>query len=163
MPIRIAVLDFEASGLDDASYPIEVAWGLFSTYEIESHLIMPAPDWEYWDPIAQDIHGLSRSELFRSGKGGPWICRRMIQALAGYQVFSDAAEQDQFWLDVLFEAAGFQGKAPVLQHFQSLAGRKGPQAAFEAEEIAARTHPRTHRAAADVAHLLRVLSLVESA
>ena len=158
----IAVLDFEASGLHDDSYPIEVAWGFASTLEIEHHLIMPAPDWEYWDWMAQEIHGISRAKLFSEGKGGPFICARMLKELAGHDVYADGVEYDQMWMDTLFEAAGLKGQAPVLQHFQMLVSYKGEGVAAEAAEIAARTHPRTHRAGDDVAHMLRVLSLVDA-
>jgi len=55
-------LDIEASSLNDASYPIEIAWS-DEKGNIESHLINPyaIEEWTDWDFYAEHkIHGLSR-------------------------------------------------------------------------------------------------------
>jgi len=47
-------IDFEASGLSDESYPIEVAWNNVDG-TVESYLINTdcVTDWIYWDPNAE--------------------------------------------------------------------------------------------------------------
>ena len=62
----LAFLDFEASSLGKASYPIEVAW-VFEDRTSESHLIKPAPDWTDWNPAAQAIHRIERRVLEETG------------------------------------------------------------------------------------------------
>ncbi len=65
--MAIAFLDFEASGLGPDSYPIEVAWGFFGIETTFSYLIRPAEHWTDWDPVAEDLHELSRATLFEAG------------------------------------------------------------------------------------------------
>jgi hypothetical protein len=105
MAQRIAFVDVEASSLSPRSYPIEIGW-IFADGASEGHLIVPHEDWLDWDPCAQDVHGLSRRHLFRSGRPGPFVAERIIAALVGCRVFSDAPAQDNFWLSRLFDAVG---------------------------------------------------------
>lgn len=58
--------DIEASGLDEASYPIEIGWSL-PDGRTRSFLIKPEPEWTHWDEAAEDLHGISREELEKSG------------------------------------------------------------------------------------------------
>lgn len=100
-----AFLDFEASSLASASYPIEVAWSL-PDGSIESHLISPASiaRWTDWSPKAERLHGLSRAQLLTEGQSPAWICRRLNEQLAGQMVYTDAPDYDRTWLDELFAA-----------------------------------------------------------
>lgn len=88
-------IDFEASSLRSASYPIEVAWN-DPTGDIEAHLISPASieRWTDWSAEAEKIHGISRAELLKDGKSPSWICRRMNEQLAGTVVYSDDPNQE---------------------------------------------------------------------
>ena len=98
-------LDFEASSLASASYPIEVAWSLPDGV-IESHLISPAgiERWTDWSTQAERLHGISRAQLLAEGKAPAWICRRLNEQLAGQTVYTDAPDYDRAWLDELFSA-----------------------------------------------------------
>ena len=102
----ISFLDCEASGLDETlSYPIEVGWSSLNKRGHESYLIIPHEDWTWWDRDAQEIHGISRNQLFKEGKGGPWLVKRLCEALSGHKVYADS-EMDIIWLNKLFAACG---------------------------------------------------------
>lgn len=98
-------LDFEASSLASASYPIEVAWSL-PDGAIESHLISPAgiERWTDWSAQSERLHGISRAQLLAEGRSPAWICRRLNEQLAGQIVYTDAPDYDGAWLDELFSA-----------------------------------------------------------
>ena len=74
----VSFIDFEASGLSDKSYPIEVAWSIYGG-PIESYLISPAgiESWTDWDPVSEKVHGISRSDLLANGLAPPLICHRL--------------------------------------------------------------------------------------
>ena len=93
----IAFLDCEASSLGRNGYPIEIGWCFLDSGQVESHLILPHPDWIDWDPAAQEAHGISRKLLFEQGEGGPQVCRRMVAILDGFAVYADS-EFDELWV-----------------------------------------------------------------
>jgi hypothetical protein len=99
-------LDFEASSLRSASYPIEVAWNRpYRT--IDTYLISPAgiPRWTDWSGEAERFHGISRALLLTRGKPPSWICRRLNHHLAGTVVYSDEPAYDRAWLTEVFAAS----------------------------------------------------------
>ncbi|MGF1714418.1 hypothetical protein [Photobacterium chitinilyticum] len=103
-----ATLDFEASGLSDQSYPIEVGYSL-PDGSGNSLLINPltASDvWQYWDDFAEhEIHQISRQELHRKGLQVVEVCQHLNAALGQYEyVFCDS-QWDLFWLGRLYHAA----------------------------------------------------------
>jgi hypothetical protein len=103
-----AFLDFEASSLASASYPIEVAWSLPDPDgSIETHLISPASieRWSDWSPKAERIHGISQAWLRSEGKAPQWICERINTQLAGMTVYTDDPDYDRVWLTELFSAS----------------------------------------------------------
>lgn len=102
---KIAFLDFEASSLGKHGYPIEVAWVL-SNGEEESHLIRPDPTWTDWDLKAETIHGISRDRLQAEGAPVADVARRMMSALAGYDLYATAPSWDGKWLSRLLRTAG---------------------------------------------------------
>lgn len=98
-------IDFEASSLNKKSYPIEVGW-VFEHGEGEAHLIRPAQGWTDWDPTAEAVHGISRSELERAGEPHEKVCARLIELFASNAVFCSAPSWDGHWLSMLLRAAG---------------------------------------------------------
>src|SRR6266542_2743563 len=114
-------LDFEASSLRSASYPIEVAWN-DPTGAIETHLISPAgiDRWTDWSVEAEKLHGISRALLRTEGKPPSWICRRMNRQLAGTIVYSDDPAYDGTWLAALFAATFAGGPTFTIQHADDL-------------------------------------------
>lgn len=164
-------LDFEASSLEDASYPIEVGWA-FEDGLTESHLIRPAPGWTDWAPDAEAIHGIPREELVRVGSPHDVVARRMVEALAGHDLYATAPSWDGKWLSVLLRAAGLPRHALRLRraeeaHLQaarevlSAAGAPEPLGDAAAQLVArarerAAPGPAPHRALADAERELRV-------
>jgi hypothetical protein len=105
--VTLVFLDFEASSLSDASYPIEVGWCDESGLG-EAHLIQPADEWTDWSVSAQSIHGISREHLREHGHPHDEVARRVLQVLGapGVRVASDAPGSDGRWLGELLHAAG---------------------------------------------------------
>lgn len=98
-------LDFEASGLHlGLSYPIEVGY-TDGTLEREM-LIRSSPDWWYWDDTSELVHGISRNEL-ALGMSVFEVCETMNQDLKDQTVVVDGGQYDLYWLNTLYDAAGF--------------------------------------------------------
>ncbi len=100
-------IDIEASGLDSNSYPIEIAWS-DSTGLVESHLINPyaIEAWTDWDYHAQQLHGISRKLCREQGVHPAYVCQRLNESLPpGAIIYADGLPHDEWWLDILFEAA----------------------------------------------------------
>lgn len=160
-------LDFEASSLASASYPIEVAWSL-PDGTIESHLISPAgiERWTDWSAQAERLHGISRTQLLAEGQSPAWICRRLNEQLAGQIVYTDAPEYDQTWLDELFSACWGGAPSFVLASADELLlgmlGPRFPKRADAVRELAAikdevrQRLPQRHRARWDVGLLVQL-------
>lgn len=157
-------LDFEASSLNAASYPIEVGW-VFDDGVEEAHLIRPAPDWTDWDDRAEALHGITRARLQTDGMAHDAVARRVLDVLATHTVYVNAPSWDGKWLSVLLRAGGFprhamrfhdSDEAMMTAARDRLAGTV-PEAALEAGaarlvESARRTaaqRPVAHRALAD--------------
>jgi hypothetical protein len=98
-------LDFEASSLAKASYPIEVGW-VFEDGTEETHLIRPALAWTDWDPSAEALHQISRETLLAEGEPHDVVAKRMFEALNGHALFVTSPSWDGKWLSVLLRAAG---------------------------------------------------------
>lgn len=96
-------IDVEASSLD--GFPIQVAYGSREG-EIVSHLIRPFDDWlahpDRWSRQAYELHGLSIEYLLHSGSDPQDVASRIEDNLWGKTVYSDAADYDHIWLDILF-------------------------------------------------------------
>jgi hypothetical protein len=101
----IAFIDFEASSLTFASYPIEVGWVLEDGVG-ESHLIQPVPSWNDWDLESAAMHGITREMLAADGVPAADVARRLHQVLASHDVYTDAPTADQIWLTTLMRTAG---------------------------------------------------------
>lgn len=100
-------IDFEASSLSHASYPIEVGWSDASGV-VESWLISPAgiADWNEWNTESERVHGIAHQELLAEGQSPLWVCRRIEEVLGGATLYSDAPPFETMWLERLFAACG---------------------------------------------------------
>jgi hypothetical protein len=159
-------VDFEASSLARASYPIEVAW-VFEDGAAETHLIRPANDWTDWDDSAAAIHGIARADLLTSGEPHDEIARHMLAVLTGHELLASSPSWDGKWLSVLLRAAGLPRRALRLgdtddaQLQAAIAGLGNawpePRLRARAEALvvrvrAADTAPIAHRALPDAWH-----------
>lgn len=164
-------MDFEASSLNSASYPIEVAWSL-ADHSVESYLISPARigAWVDWDDKAQAVHGISRAELLARGRAPAWICRRLIERIGGARVvYTDCPKFDRAWLNVLFAASEIAPPGFLLSNIYDLLVRALCPAACgwaQVDELIAglkRTArasvPGEHRAGWDVQYLVELWRL----
>ena len=103
--IPFLFIDIEATSLNDASVPIEVAWVEENDHG-ESHLIRPEPHWRDWSPKAEALHGISRQLLSAEGRPAADVARVMEAACRTRILVSDAPAFDAEWLRVLFRTAG---------------------------------------------------------
>jgi len=156
---RVAFIDFEASGLSPKSWPVEIGWA-FADGDPVAHLIRPDESWPVaaWDPAAETLHGLSQKILHKKGEEPGKICEIANQALAGFDVYSDAPDWDGFWLYRLFNVARVK-PAFVLRDFTSVMGEIAVDRQKALFEIAQRSAPRRHRAADDARHLQTLFNL----
>jgi RimJ/RimL family protein N-acetyltransferase len=103
------LLDIEASGLGRGSYPIEVGYAL-ADGRSNCLLIKPLDDWQRWDIDAEQLHGISRTQLQQRGVDVVTVAETLNRELGGMTVYSDAWGNDQSWLALLFDrAARVQG------------------------------------------------------
>lgn len=149
------ILDIEASGLNEESYPIEIAWCALEGANEFSVLINPesAGGWDSWDDFAESaIHGISRRECCERGENVVVVANLLEQLLNGYPVFSDAPYQDQQWLNRLFDAVGKPRPAILMPIDHAVSLNKRAQLNKSLVELA-----RPHRAMADCLLLKKVV------
>lgn len=97
------IIDVEASGFGQGSYPIEVGLVL-PDGSPHCFLIAPMRGWVAWDPEAEKVHGISRQALEDFGRPANQVAWRLNELLRDKTVYSDAWAFDMSWLGKLFEA-----------------------------------------------------------
>lgn len=125
----IVFVDFEASSLGKRGFPVEVGWAAEDGSE-EGYLIRPAPDWQEWSAEAEQVHGIPLERLLREGSAHDLVARRMIEALAGHDLYASAPSWDGQWLSRLLRAAGLPRHALRLRDTEE-AQRQVAAAALE--------------------------------
>lgn len=103
MPLKIEdllFLDFEASSLDPASWPVEIgmAWIENDTVQSWSSLIRPAPDWsmENWSTQSEAVHNITREALDAAPEARD-VAREFIARAEGKALISDAPFWETKW------------------------------------------------------------------
>lgn len=111
LPWPLFTLDFEASGLGEFTYPIEIGiarWmGPAAPISSWSVLIKPTKAWlrhRVWMPESEKIHGITRDELDK-GISPRWALEHANALLRDDVVFCDGGEHDLRWLRHLAQAA----------------------------------------------------------
>jgi hypothetical protein len=104
-------VDFEASGIAPDSYPLEIAV-VAADFEYQA-LIRPVYYWTHRSFDAQDMHGISRENLFAIGLEPSLIAAELNVRFEGARLCSDSP-QDGFWLGTLYEAAGIEPSFEML-------------------------------------------------
>ena len=149
------VIDFEASGLSAASYPIEVGL-MLDDRRLYHTLIRPEPSWTHWCSAAAQTHGIHRSELLKFGKPVTQVCYELNQICQGLTLFSDCWVKDSEWLTRLFTAGGIEPSfytSPI----EYCIGEDDLMRWSESKnEMASREKLLQHRALAD-AYLIKLL------
>lgn len=106
------VLDVEASGFGQGSYPLEVGLVLPDGTP-HCFLVMPARGWSSWDPEAEKVHGISREVVENHGRPIEEIAWRLNGLLYGQIVYSDAWSFDMSWLGKLFDKVNMPQKFEI--------------------------------------------------
>ena len=98
------IVDVEASGFGRGSYPIEIGVVLPDASR-HCYLIAPARHWTHWDPMAEQVHGISRDTLLDYGRPPQDVAWRLNELLRNKTAYSDAWAFDMSWLGKLYDAA----------------------------------------------------------
>ncbi|MCF7699876.1 3'-5' exonuclease [Loktanella sp. M215] len=97
---HLVFIDFEASGLDANSWPVEVGLTIIAGGQLQtwSSLIKPEPDWpaRSWDARAEQIHGISRTDLDGAPAAAD-VARELLARIGQRSVVSDAPGFDWNW------------------------------------------------------------------
>ena len=109
----MAVIDFEASSLDQDGYPIEVGLAFWPGPDKPisgwSTLIQPAWDWSrngHWSPKSARVHGIPGKELLANGQPVDRVAATLNEMLgSGRIAWCDGDEYDIHWTGALFKAA----------------------------------------------------------
>lgn len=159
-------LDIEASGLDKASYPIEIAWN-DAKGNITSFIIKPHPEWTYWSDEAEKLHRIYREELEESGITLNDACDRLDAELSGRGIYSDAPFYEKQWLDKLYQTANRRRPFAILgisriPLFRKAFLRHAGQTTYELyKKQAFKELGDRHRASIDVKAMMRIYDLCE--
>ena len=116
------VIDIEASGLSPISYPIEV--GLVNDRREYQTLIVPEDCWDHWSQKSEELHNISRKELYEKGKAAIVVAKELNELLGNQAVYSDHEDWDSFWLRRLFETVAVKQQFSVMAINTLLDNRK---------------------------------------
>jgi DNA polymerase III subunit epsilon len=113
-------LDFEASSLSRASWPLEIGCSAIMDGEIKTTamLIRPRAWWTDWSEASAAIHGIRRADL-DDGRDADHVAA-WTDGFRHYLVVSDQPEWEQYWLDRLREE---RSPIPVTDLHQAAAQR----------------------------------------
>jgi len=166
---RLANLDFEGSCYpsEGKSFPIEAAVVRVGDGEGRTWLIRPEPAWAdwTWDADAAASHGIAREQLEREGLPAAQVWAELAAFVAGFAVVSDS-ESDDWWLQVLAEAAGapvpFEiGSSAHQLKLMGIAGQTQDNPLWRKAAALARARwPQAHRALPDAQRGAEILRLV---
>ena len=113
LPWPLAVIDFEASSLDQDGYPIEVGLALWSGPEDPifswSSLIQPVGEWSrggHWSSKSAKVHGILSRDLVAHGYPVDQVAAALNDTLgAETTAWCDGDAYDALWTGALFKAA----------------------------------------------------------
>lgn len=156
-------IDFEASGLNKNSWPIELGMGWRNesgAWTIESRLIRPHDTWsmDFWEPEAEAVHGISRAELDDAPTAAE-VAQWYLEMATDRTVISDFPDYDGRWADLLLAPEKrpnpYFPAGPYISHFfhnaaQSTFSDDAFMALMLGEGEFAKPRPKVHRAAGDV-------------
>ena len=142
------IIDVEASGFGQGSYPVEVGLAL-SDGSRHCYLISPARQWNAWDEEAEKVHGISREMLLTHGRPFQDVAWRLNELLNRKTVYSDAWAFDMSWVGKLYDAANMRQAFRVADIAELL--DQAQQAAWHETKrrVATELGLRRHRASGD--------------
>ena len=99
----IGVIDYEASGLDNNTYPIEIGIAIRESpkadIKIWSSLIQPSANWlskGVWNLKSEEIHGISKKDLENAPELKNIVSASMDFA-KGIPLYFDGGKYDFYW------------------------------------------------------------------
>ena len=146
--VRPLIIDVEASGFGDLSYPIEIGLALDDGHKYCT-LIQPAPDWTHWEAEAQKVHRISRDLLETYGRPGRAVAVQLNELLANRTVYTDGWVVDKPWLTTLFHAARTDMQFHVSPLEMILSEEQMERWHREKDAVTARLELTRHRASHD--------------
>ena len=155
-PDDFAVIDFEASSLEDNSYPIEVGLVIVHGLRIVaswSSLIRPTAEWkrrDAWSRRSERVHGISRDALADAPPPSHVLAELIVRAEGFRLLHCDGGDYDLRWFRELTEAAGTHADLEMADIGLLVGGDHGLRGRL-AELLAA--SPAPHRAEADAYRL----------
>ena len=96
------IIDVEASGFGNGSYPIEVGL-MLADGQTYCSLIKPESDWTHWDKTAESLHCVSQQTLLDFGKDAVQVATQLNEMLKDKTVYSDAWANDMAWISLLYD------------------------------------------------------------
>lgn len=149
------MIDFEASSLDQDSYPIEAGLALWPAPGEPvlgwSALIRPAGEWTrhgHWSPASAKVHGIRGRDLLVYGQSPAQVASALNAALGpNSMAWCDGGPYDAHWARALFKAAGVK-PAFALRDWSQLISLLGKEARERALAWIEQS-PARHRARAD--------------
>jgi hypothetical protein len=170
MQALLLCLDFEASGIDPRSYPIEVAIANVATGDTREWLIAPPPAWletGMWEAEAEAVHRITRAEIIAQGRNVGEVAAELTAHTRGATVLSDAPSFDTKWLHDLYRATGAEPPF-ILRDFHQFAWheavrrlRRPDIAIVKAEAEAYALFPQQHRAGPDARRNAEMLRQIQ--
>jgi hypothetical protein len=172
MQALLLCLDFEASGIDPRSYPIEVAIANVATRDTREWLIAPPPAWletGMWEAEAEAVHRITRAEIIAQGRNVGEVAAELTAHTRGATVLSDAPSFDTKWLCQLYRATGAEPPF-ILRDFHQFAWREAVRrfilrrpdlAIVKAEAEAYALFPQQHRAGPDARRNAEMLRQIQ--
>ena len=165
---EVLCVDIEASSIEEGSFPIEVGWCIDDDSPPVSFLISPDPGWDTtfgWSPISQAMHGITLEDLRRDGIDVVSAAGRIEAAFSHRRVVSDNPEFDDFWLSLIYEAAGIS-KGWTVGHVEDAyrsAVRANPVDAktfVRGHDAVERAYPHPHRAGPDALRMAKKVRIL---
>lgn len=160
---EVLFIDIEASGLNSASFPIEIGWVLDDEAGPESFLIRPHASWDFasgWSAQSADLHGIPSAMLEPQGISVEEACAQLDGLAWGRLVVSDASQHDDWWLGRLYAAAERE-KAWAVGDVERLYGGLAQKAGLDQTDAARlltrveQIYPHPHRAGPDALRLAK--------
>lgn len=155
-------IDFEASSLDDGTYPIEVGIARWlspdSPIEGWSTLICPTANWERhgsWSSGSEKVHGIAREEL-ATGLSPSDAMRRLNAIIGANTAYCDGGDFDRHWLGMVQHAGGRAATFDI-GNFDDLK-LKLPHGGHFRLQTWLNDSPPPHRARQDAERLMKALA-----
>jgi hypothetical protein len=151
-----AVMDIEASGFGQDSYPIEVGFVL-PNGESFCSLIRPAPGWTHWDASAERLHRITQQTVRQHGREVRDVAQLLNERLHGLTLYCDGWAHDYVWLNVLFEAAGLSPSFKLDNLRALLTEREAAFWGIVKKQVSTEMRLQRHRASSDAKVLQNTL------